>query len=164
MDFGYITSFKNIDKGFTKIGLRPLAVGTVLRRLASILVPRKALPFTAEYLLPHQVSAVAGAETDILVHGFREKLQQFEHDRGKVALRVDAANAFNAVSRSEILETVCEQALPADRFVHAMYGAGLHGGGYDAAVAAGNSAGRSSGHAAICAGYSTSCLSYTIGM
>jgi hypothetical protein len=50
-----------------------------------------------DYLLPHQVSTVAAAGTEILVHGFREKLQ-FGHDPGKVALRVDAANAFNAVS------------------------------------------------------------------
>jgi hypothetical protein len=76
-------------------GLRPLAVGTVLRILASILVLHKALPFAADYLLPHQVSTDAAAGTDILVHGFREKLEQFRHDPDKVALRVDAANAFN---------------------------------------------------------------------
>jgi hypothetical protein len=40
----------------------------------------------------------------------------------KVALRVDAENAFNAVSRAEILENVCEKVLPATRFVHAIYG------------------------------------------
>jgi hypothetical protein len=40
----------------------------------------------------------------------------------KVALRVDAANAFNAVSRAEILERVCEHAPPGARFVHAIYG------------------------------------------
>jgi hypothetical protein len=82
-------------------GLRPLAVGTVLRRLASILVLHKALPFAADYLLPHQVSTGAAAGTDILEHGFREKLQKFGHDPGKVALRVDAVNSFNAESRAE---------------------------------------------------------------
>jgi hypothetical protein len=35
---------------------------------------------------------------------------------------VDAANTFNAVSRAEILERVCEHAPPAARFVHAIYG------------------------------------------
>jgi hypothetical protein len=56
------------------------------------------------------------------VHGFREKLEQFGHDPDKVALRVDAANAFTAVSRAEILERVCEHAPPAARFVHDIYG------------------------------------------
>jgi hypothetical protein len=56
------------------------------------------------------------------VHGFREKLEQFGYDPGKVALRVDAANAFNAVSRAEILERICEHAPPAARFVHAITG------------------------------------------
>jgi hypothetical protein len=74
-----------------------------------------------DYLLPHQVSTVAAAGTEILMHGFREKLQ-FGHDPGKVALRVDAANAFNAVSWDEILERVCDQAPPAARFFHALYG------------------------------------------
>jgi hypothetical protein len=59
------------------VGLRPLAVGTVRCRLASILVLHKALPFAADYLLPHKLSTVAAAGTDILVHGFREKLEHF---------------------------------------------------------------------------------------
>jgi hypothetical protein len=96
--------------------------GTVLRRLAAILVLHKALPFVTDYLLPHQVSTVATAGTDILVHGFREKLEQFGHDPDKVALRVDAANSFNAVSRAEILERVYEHAPPAARFFQAIYG------------------------------------------
>jgi hypothetical protein len=73
-------------------------------------------------LLPHQVSTVAAAETKILGHGFREKLQQFGLDPGNVALRVDAANAFNVVPRAEILERVCEQSPPAAQYVHAIYG------------------------------------------
>jgi hypothetical protein len=85
-------------------------------------VLRKALPLATAYLLPHQVSTVAAAGTEILVHGFCEKLQQFGHDSGNVALRVDAANVFNAVSRAEILERVREQAPPAARFVQASYG------------------------------------------
>jgi Reverse transcriptase (RNA-dependent DNA polymerase) len=103
-------------------GLKPLAVSTVLRRLASILVLHKAQPFAPDYLLPHQVSTVAAAGTDILVNVFREKLQQFGHDPDKVALRVDTESAFNAVSRAEILERVCEHAPPAARYFHAIYG------------------------------------------
>jgi hypothetical protein len=117
----HVSSLKNAARGVTG-GLRPLAVGTVLRRLASILVLNKALPLEADNLLPYQVSTVSAAGTDILVHGFREKLEQFGHDPDKVALRVDAANVFNAVSRAEILERVCEHAPPAARFVHAIYG------------------------------------------
>jgi hypothetical protein len=117
----HVSILKNAASGVAG-GLRPLAVGTVLRRLASILVLHKALPFAADYLLPHQVSTVSAAGTDILVHGFREKLEQFGHDPDKVALRVDAANAFNTVSRAEILERVTEHAPPAARFVHAIHG------------------------------------------
>jgi hypothetical protein len=49
-------------------------------------------------------------------------MEQFGQIPDKVALRVDAANAFNTVSRAEILERVCEDAPPAARFVHAIYG------------------------------------------
>jgi Reverse transcriptase (RNA-dependent DNA polymerase) len=117
----HVSILKNAARGVAG-GLRPRAVGTVLRRLASILVLHKALTLAADNLLPNQVSIVAAAGTDILVHGFREKLEQFGHDPEKVALRVDAANAFNAVSRAEILERVCEHAPPVARFVHAIYG------------------------------------------
>jgi hypothetical protein len=115
-------SFLKNAAGSVAGGLRPLAVGTVLRRLASILVLHKALPFVADYLLPHQVSKNAAVGTDILVHGFREKLEQFGHDPDKVALRVDAANAFNAVSRAEMLERFCGRVPSAARFVHDICG------------------------------------------
>jgi hypothetical protein len=48
----HVSILKNAASGVAG-GLRPLAVGMVLRRLASILVLRKALPFAAGYLLPH---------------------------------------------------------------------------------------------------------------
>jgi hypothetical protein len=117
----HVSIVKNAASGVAG-GLRPLAVGMVLRILASILVLYKALPFTTDYLLPHQVSIVAAAGTENIVHGFREKLEQFGHDPDKVALRVDATNIFKAVARAEILERVCEHARPAARFVHAIYG------------------------------------------
>jgi hypothetical protein len=56
------------------------------------------------------------------VHEFHEKWQQFGHDPVQVKLRVDVANAFNPVSRAEIVERVREHASPAVRFVHAIYG------------------------------------------
>jgi hypothetical protein len=52
-----ISILKNAASGVAG-GLRPLAVGTILRRLASFLVLHKALPFAADYLLPHQVSTL----------------------------------------------------------------------------------------------------------
>jgi hypothetical protein len=117
----HVSILKNAASGVAG-GLSPLAVGTVLRILASILVLHKALLFAADYMLPHQVSTVAAAGADILVHRFREKVEQFGHDPDKAALRVDAANAFNAESRAEILERVCEHASPAARFVRAICG------------------------------------------
>jgi hypothetical protein len=91
----HISILKNAASGVAG-GLRPPVVGTVLRGLASILVLRKALPLAAVYLLPHQVFTVAAEETDILLHGFREKLLQ--HDPDKVALRVDAANSQRSIA------------------------------------------------------------------
>jgi hypothetical protein len=101
----HVFILKNAASGVTG-WLMPLTVGTVLRRLVSILVLHKALPFAAEYLLAYQVSTVAAAGTDILVLSFREKLQQFVHDPDKVALRADAANAFKSMPRADILESL----------------------------------------------------------
>jgi hypothetical protein len=48
----HVSILKNAAIGVAG-GLRPLAVGTVLSRLASILALHKALPFAEDYLLQH---------------------------------------------------------------------------------------------------------------
>jgi hypothetical protein len=124
---------------------------------ASILVLHKALPFAADNLLPHQVSTVAAAGTDILVHGFRERLEQFGRDPDKVALRVDASNALNAAPRDEILEESTSMLLGSAFCSRHMWWATLRGVWQDSAVfAPGNAAGGFFGDAAICSGYTTS--------
>jgi hypothetical protein len=161
----HVSILKNAAIGVAG-GLWPLAVGTVLRRLASILVLHKALLFAAEYLLPHQVSTVAVAGSDILVHVFREKLEQFGYDPDKSSLRVDAANAFNAVSRAEILERVCEHAPPAARFFHAICGGKPYmvAGRTLLLSRQGTQQGGSFGDAALCSGYTTSHPPFSVRM
>lgn len=75
-----------------------------------------------EFLLPEQVSLALAAGTEVLVHGFRDFHRLHGHDPGKLALFVDARNAFNSILRAAFLDLVIIHALSAAQLVHALFG------------------------------------------
>ena len=100
-------------------GVRPIAVGCTLRRLAakcaSALV-RKELP---ELLAPRQLGFGVPLGVDAAVHAARAYLRDLHSDQ--VIMKVDFKNAFNSIRRDKMLLAVEEfipELLP---FVHSAY-------------------------------------------
>lgn len=86
--------------------IRPIAIGTVFRRTVSAMVLKHAAKEANEFLLPEQVSLALAAGTEVLVHGFRDVHRLHGHDLGKVALFLDARNAFNSILLAAFLNLV----------------------------------------------------------
>ena len=104
-------------------GIRPIAIGTIIRRAVATIVLKIAAAEVAGFLLPQQVSLALAAGTEILIHGFRDVLKVHGIDPDKVLLRVDAKNAFNSIKRAAFLRLVILHAPSAAQLVHALYGA-----------------------------------------
>ena len=88
-------------------GLRPIAVGEVLRRLTSKCVTRAVLPEANNILSPLQVGVGLPGGCEAIVHSVVDVLDDHsippDH---KHILMVDFSNAFNSVSRKAIFDEV----------------------------------------------------------
>ena len=88
-------------------GLRPIAVGEVLRRLTSKCVTRAVLPEAINILSPLQVAVGLPGVCEAIVHSVVDVLEDHtippDH---KHILMVDFSNAFNCVSRKAIFDEV----------------------------------------------------------
>ena len=74
-------------------GIRPIAVGNLLRRLASKLVAREVATKAASMLSPHQLGVGVRGGCEAIVHSVEKVLE--EGDQEKMVLQVDYINAFN---------------------------------------------------------------------
>ena len=86
-------------------GTRPIAVGTVWRRLASKIIMSRLYARSQELFNPNQlgVGTPKGAET--AAHALRTYTSS-PKVRNKVILKIDVKNSFNCISRYEMLEKV----------------------------------------------------------
>jgi len=81
-------------------GLRPIAVGEVLRRLTSKCLAFTVNPAAAQLLAPVQVGVGVRGGCEAVVHALGRTLRDPSHDPdNRWVLLVDFANAFNSVSR-----------------------------------------------------------------
>ena len=103
---------------------RPLAIGTVYRRMVSCAMLKLALPGARSYFQPHQIANGVPAGTEVAIHAFREVLDIHRGDVSRAALFVDARNAFNEIDRQRILDAVVVHAPAIARYVHMVYGCG----------------------------------------
>ena len=103
---------------------RPLAIGTVYRRMVSCAMLKIALPGARSYFQPHQIANGVPAGTEAAIHAFREVLDVHREDDSRAALFVDARNAFNEIDRQRILDAVMVHAPAIARYVHMVYGCG----------------------------------------
>ena len=86
-------------------GIRPIAVGCSLRRIAAKLCMHKVKDECKIKFLPHQlgVGVTSGAESSIHVC---RKYVKYNHSTSKVLLKVDFKNAFNLLRRDGMLQLV----------------------------------------------------------
>ena len=84
-------------------GIRPIAVGNILRRLTAKTIARKVQERAASLLAPHQLGVGVQNGCEAILHTVRKVL---ESDPSLFCLQVDFQNAFNLVSREVGLEEV----------------------------------------------------------
>jgi len=83
-------------------GLRPIAVGCTLRRLAAKVVCAKVSVLLGSYLRPIQLGFGTKCGIEAAIHSSRRFIS-FNHQNPIYFLKIDFLNAFNMISRSSIL-------------------------------------------------------------
>ena len=100
-------------------GVRPIAVGCTLRRLAAKCASMHAVKVLQDLLAPRQLGFGVSRGVEAEVHATRIYLRSLQPDQ--VLMKVDFKNAFNSVRRDKMLLAVEEfipELLP---FVHSVY-------------------------------------------
>ena len=84
-------------------GVRPIAVGEILRRLTGKCLMQLVRPDARAYLWPQQSGVGVKAGAEAAVHTLRAWLQRHESASDKVVVKLDFRNAFNTVDRTVVL-------------------------------------------------------------
>jgi len=102
-------------------GIRPIAVGNTLRRMAGKIVSRRVMDAMGNMLRPKQLGFGTRGGAEAAVHATRSFISS-EPDDCQVLLKLDFFNAFNSIRRDEML-TVVRRYLPDYySFIWQMYG------------------------------------------
>ena len=108
-------------------GHRPIAVGETLRRLTAKCVTRKATADARESLAPHQLGVGVKAGAEAIIHAVNAVFHDNNiKDEDKWILQVDFSNAFNGISREEMLHRVREYCPKAAAWTESCYSAASH--------------------------------------
>jgi hypothetical protein len=89
-------------------GIRPIAVGSTIRRLISKIVCRRIVDKLESKFRPHQLGFGTKGGIEAAIHSVRRYLQ-YPHQSTKVLLKIDFLNAFNMLDRDTILKKVNEE-------------------------------------------------------
>ena len=81
-------------------GVRPIAVGLTLRRLAAKIIRSKLRSFCAEKFRPYQMGVGTPKGCEASVHAVRAYLEN-ENIQDQILLKIDFRNAFNSVRREK---------------------------------------------------------------
>ena len=107
-------------------GVRPIAIGEVLRRLTGKCLMESVRGRAREHLFPAQVGVAVPAGAEAAVHAVRAWATRHRDAANKVLLKLDFTNAFNTVSRQQVLHHVRSQFPELARWVTWCYGAPSH--------------------------------------
>ena len=89
-------------------GVRPIAIGFTLRRLAGKVAMNKLKDTCATLFRPHQLGVGTPKGAEIAVHALRRYIEGNSNE-SKLVLKIDFKNAFNCIRRDQILKKVKEQ-------------------------------------------------------
>ena len=87
-------------------GVRPIAVGEVVRRLVGKVLCMSLREEARDYLQPLQLGVGVKAGTEAAVHASRQWLHRNAGHVDKVLVKLDLRNAFNSVDRAAVLSAV----------------------------------------------------------
>ena len=88
-------------------GVRPIAVGEILRRLTGKCLMSLVQQQARTYFWPAQVGVAVKGGAEKAVHTVRTWTQRHAGSATKVLVKLDFANAFNCVSREAVLQQAC---------------------------------------------------------
>ena len=89
-----------------KGGIRPIAVGEIMRRLASKCAAGTVVSECADYLSPHQLGVGVRGGAEAIVHSVNRVIEEHANRDDLSLLKIDFSNAFNAISRKAVFEQV----------------------------------------------------------
>ena len=102
-------------------GVRPVAIGEVLRRLAGKCLVNRSHDEVLERLLPHQMGVGVPNAAEIIAHAARAWAAGARADESLIM--VDFANAFNTLDRQKMLEAIAVEAPVFLPYANYCYGA-----------------------------------------
>ena len=105
-------------------GIRPIAVGSTLRRLAAKILCRRLRPL-GDVLAPTQLGFAVRSGCEAAIHatrGYCSAVSSSSAGEPQVLLKVDFANAFNSTYRDVILEETYSSAPTAATYAYQAYG------------------------------------------
>ena len=101
-------------------GVRPIAVGCTLRRLAAKCASNSVKQAMVALLVPHQLGYSTPLGAEAAVHASRIYLRNMQEHH--LLLKLDFKNAFNCLRRDKMLAAVSEKAPKLLPFIHSAYG------------------------------------------
>ena len=110
-------------------GIRPIAVGLTLRRLAAKVANRRALQTCSSLLAPRHLGVGVKGGAEAIAHAAKRYLASTDSD--KVLIKLDFANAFNCIRRDAVLEAVALHIPEVLAFANSAYGSVTN---YDAEI------------------------------
>lgn len=103
-------------------GVRPIAIGEVLRRLTGKCLMELVRDDARSVFFPVQLGVAAPSGSEVAVHCVRDWQRRHAGSADKVLVKLDFANAFNTVSRQEVLSAACAHFPTLARWVNWCYG------------------------------------------
>ena len=103
-------------------GVRPIAVGEVLRRLVAKTLSKETQEAAQRYLWPLQVGVACPLGAECAIHTAAQWTQRHRHTPDHVFLKVDFSNAFNHINRDKMLTQVRQHFPELARWCHYCYG------------------------------------------
>ena len=100
-------------------GIRPIAIGCTLRRIVGKLGCRSVLQKIGSLLRPHQMGFGTPCGTEAIVHATRHFMSS---ETSGILLKLDYANAFNSVLRSQVLHVARDHVPHLYPFILQSYG------------------------------------------
>ena len=102
-------------------GLRPIAIGYTLRRLAAKWANKYATAKLASHFAPIQLGVGTPGGAEAAIHAVRRYAENLPKDYIIVIVKLDFKNAFNTLRRDMMLEAIRREFPELYNFVHATY-------------------------------------------
>src|SRR5271168_2016065 len=99
----HLISCRLVALGKKNNGVRPIAIGELLYRVAAAHAARIVRTNAIELLAPHQYGVGVKNGCELIVHTISHSLTNIDNNSPLACMSVDFSNAFNTINRSRLL-------------------------------------------------------------